>query len=126
MMVHGSSRSRPSTICLISLSVITLHWQTSIGGQGVRGGGNRGIEPGTNMNVNVRYCRGRGGATPPYIRSRSSACSCSRRAASTATEAATRCAVEKNSRWMRNATVTRLAAIASHSLANQATIGTAK
>ncbi len=53
-------------------------------------------------------------------------CSFSRRLARTAIDAATRCAVEKNSRWTMNATVTRVATTASHSLANQATIGTAK
>ena len=44
----------------------------------------------------------------------------------TAAEAAVRWAEEKNSRWARISTVTRHAAIASHSDTNQATVATEK
>ena len=44
----------------------------------------------------------------------------------TVADAAIRCAVEKNSRWMRKATVPTLTRIASQSAANQATEATAK
>ena len=134
-------------ICLISLSVITLHWQTSIGQaealsvpsdktpqkldcqcqllggivacNGVLGA-DRTVALATSLAfwpVTRTYWRAVETAQPPSF---------SRRLASTATDAATRCALEKNSRWIRKSTVMRLAATATHSDANQNTIGTAK
>ena len=60
MICQGSALSSDRMICLISRSVITLHWQTSIGRKALEVGG---IKPRANLNVNVIYSRRQGGST---------------------------------------------------------------
>jgi len=61
MICQGSALSSDRMICLISRSVITLHWQTSIGVVALKVGG---IKRRVNLNVNVRYSRRRGPQNP--------------------------------------------------------------